>query len=92
VPHEALCLVHLVQNRPARLIGVNLATMTTMVMMTVTMGLELLAKTTVTMAMAEKMMAVKMVKVLPCYLHFVRHPWLTICLHRLYLLPLVQVH
>jgi hypothetical protein len=51
--------------------------------MTVTMA--------VTMAVTEKMMAVKMVKVLPCYLHFVRHPWLTICPHRLSLLPLVQV-
>jgi hypothetical protein len=98
VQQEALCLVRLdIQNHPARLIGVNLATMTTMVMMTVrVMGLELLAKTTVTMAVTmavtEKMMAVKMVKVLPCYLHFVRHPWLTICPHRLSLLPLVQVH
>jgi hypothetical protein len=100
VQQEALCLVRLdIQNHLARLIGVNLATMTTMVVMMAVrvMGLELLAKTTVTMAvtekmMAVKMMAVKMVKVLPCYLHFVRHPWLTICLHRLYLLPLVQVH
>jgi hypothetical protein len=97
VQQEALCLVHLVQNHLARLIGVNLATMTTMVVMMAVrvMGLELLAKTTVTMAVTmavtEKMMAVKMVKVLPCYLHFVRHPWLTICLHRLSLLPLVQV-
>jgi len=98
VQQEALCLVRLdIQNHPAPLIGVNLETMTTMVVMMAVrvMDLELLAKTTVTMAatmaVTEKM-AVKMtVKVQPCYLHFVRHPWLTICPHRLSLLPLVQV-
>jgi hypothetical protein len=96
VQHEALCLVHLVQTHPAPLIGANLVTMTTMAMMMAVMKEGLLAK--MVMAVLAKMMAVLvktmavLVKMLPCYLHFVRRPWLTICLHRLSLQQHVQVH
>jgi hypothetical protein len=44
------------------------------------------------MAVLVKTMAVGVAKTLPFYLHFIRRPWLTICLHRLSMLQHVQVH
>jgi len=76
---------------------VNLVMMTTRVVMTTVTKEGLLAKMVMAvlakmMAVMEKMMAAMAVKKLPCYLHFVRRPWLTICLHRLSMLQHVQVH